>query len=69
MPNCKGENCKAVKGKGHSDECIKQHEKAHGVPDCFDRAESGGRLFDNCLFFKDCKQAKPICANNTVTQK
>lgn len=69
MNNCKGENCKAVNGKGHSDECVKEHDKTVGVPDCFDRAESGGRVFDNCRFIHTCKVRKTICGNNPITQK
>ena len=66
MSTCKGENCTAVNGKGHGDECKKEHDKANGVPDCFDRAESGGRFFDNCRFFKNCKSVKKICTNNPI---
>lgn len=71
MNTCKDESCKAVNGKGHSDECIKQHDKAAGVPDCFDRAidNRNGGGFDNCMFSGSCKQAKPICWDNPVTLK
>lgn len=69
MSNCKGVNCKAVNGKGHSDECIKEHDRAYGIHDCFDRAESNGRLFDNCRFYNDCKQVKPACINNPIPPK
>jgi len=67
MEKCNGTNCKAVSGKGHSDECLKDYEKNNGVPLCFDRAESGNRLFDNCRFIHTCKDRKTICGNNPVT--
>jgi len=69
MSNCKGVNCGAVNGKGHSDECVREHENTYGVPDCFNRAESNGRLFDNCMFYNDCKQVRPVCVNNPATLK
>ena len=39
------------------------------VPDCFDRAEQSGRVFDNCRFYNDCKNVKPICCDNPVNDK
>ncbi len=67
MSECKGKSCKSANGKNHSKECIAEYEKTIGVPLCFDRAESGGRSFDNCKFFQVCKQVKPICVNNPIT--
>ena len=67
MKICNGNNCKAVNGKGHSDECIEENEKSIGVPSCFDRAERGGRKFDNCIFYNSCKDVKRICCNNPIT--
>jgi len=66
---CKGENCRAVCGVGHSDECKIEHDSRHvnvvdEVPSCFDRAEHAGRVFDNCRFFRECKDRKDICVNN-----
>ena len=73
MGICKGENCMAVDGVNHSQECIKNHDaiydKINGVPTCFDRAESGGRKFDNCRYYNDCKQVKPICTDNPLKNK
>ena len=55
LNRCKGEKCKAIGGIGHSDECEREHssvvDRTHTKPlppKCFDRAESGGRVFDNC---------------------
>ena len=67
MVKCNGENCKAINGKGHSDECIKECDDKHGVPKCFDRAESRGRSFDNCRFYNECNQVKSICVNNPIS--
>lgn len=66
---CKGENCHAIDGFGHSEECKQEHSKVVNraskiVPICFDRAESGGRVFDNCRFYNDCKEVHPACFNN-----
>ena len=64
MGKCKGENCEAVAGVGHSEECKKEHS-SHMIkpPSCFDRAECRGRVFDNCRYVDACKDARPICGN------
>ncbi len=66
---CKGKNCEAIGGVGHSMECEKEHDDTvnHAKPpSCFDRAEHGGRLFDNCRFFQVCKDVQPICCNYPI---
>ncbi len=37
------------------------------VPNCFDRADYRGRVFDNCRYFQTCKQCKPICIDNPLS--
>lgn len=65
MIECKGEHCNAVDGVGHSPACHRQHTAlTTKVPICFDRAEHGGRVFDNCRFINSCNGVKPICGNN-----
>jgi hypothetical protein len=73
MKDCKGEQCSDWDHVNHSPECIAEHERAYKgvaiVPDCFDRAERLGRVFDNCRFYNDCKNVKPICCDNPVKDK
>lgn len=68
MKNCKGEQCSGWGDVNHSPECIAAHDKIYtdmeAAPTCFDRAESSGRVFDNCRFMHTCKSVKPICVNN-----
>ncbi|MEE8299469.1 MAG: hypothetical protein V3R67_08845 [Thermodesulfobacteriota bacterium] len=67
---CKGKNCHAKNGIGHSHECKKEHsDHVNGIPIeqspplCFDRAEMAGRVFDNCRYINNCRDVKPICGN------
>ena len=67
---CKGKNCNARNGVGHSEECEKEHSDCVNKipvkeipPSCFDRAESAGRVFDNCRYIHACKDVKSICGN------
>lgn len=74
---CKGDRCEAVRGTGHSVECEQKHSSEHvnskpvaeSPPSCFVRAEHAGRVFDNCRFFRTCKNVKPICTNHPVLRK
>ena len=65
MKDCKGEKCSDFDEANHSPECIAEHERAY-VPECFDRAEHPGNVFDNCRFHNDCKKVQPICLDNPV---
>ena len=76
MNTCTGRKCLAVDGLDHSEECQQDHYNAvNGIPfvelppTCFDRAESGGRVFDNCRYIHTCKSVKLICGNNPIKQK
>lgn len=65
---CNGENCKAIDGLGHSQECQTKHGlHVDKAPSCFKRAEHNGRVFDNCMYFEQCKNVKPICINNPAS--
>ena len=70
MEPCRGKNCTSQNGENHSKDCIQEHaDTVNGVPSCFDRAESGGLLFDNCRYIHECKNRKTICVDNPITYK
>ena len=68
---CKGANCEAINGVGHSEECLQEHTNcvSKKPPSCFDRAESAGRVFDNCRFINTCISVEPICGNYPINTK